>query len=763
MAEWTFIVVSILLALILLVVLELVRRRGARPHRIEAETTWRIVVPREARFSVTQAAAWFGALPSLLGAASVSVELAARGQSLELMLTAPSFLEASLRSQLAAWFPESRLERVSEDAKAHPTVFQALRLKKPELFPLPTAEDGEADPLLGVIGALTHGATESGIRLTLRREPADWKPWSRRGLALSKAGLSVPPRHWPTWVHFPYELAAHIIQGQRTSGAGPAAVELAAAKCRGPVLDARLTVWASGELEEATRQVTRVTAQLVAAFRDPLGNALVTDGAPTRWQPDSATRVPRKQWCVLSPLELASLFHLPSSAHPLVPTEPGRRVPPVREFLNPAEARQHTTWLGEALTGEGTAPVGLGPDERRLHLYVVGKTGTGKSTFLAHLARQDLERGHGLALIDPHGDLAERVLSLVPSSRHEDVLYFNAADTEYPIGFNLFHTRTTTERPLVASGVVGVFKKLYGDSWGPRLEHFLRNAVLTLLEAPSPSLLLLPRLLTDKPYRQRLLTHVRDPLLRTFFLEEYERYDPRWRAEAISPILNKIGQFLAAPAVRHIVGQSGPGFNLRELMDRRGIFIANLASGKIGEDNCDLLGGLLVAGFQLAAMSRANQPEAERQDFYLLVDEFQHFANSAFITILSEARKYRLALTLSHQYLDQVPAEISEAVFGNVGSLAAFRIGAGDVGRVGKEFAPAFDGQDLVHLPNHHFCARLARRHGTAPAFSARTLVPAADTAIPDQILQGSRDRWSRPRAEVELEILDAWEGRLPL
>lgn len=731
------------------------------PHR-----TWRISLPRDARFSTSQAAAWFTALQPFLAdlRGSASIELSGQDRELRITLTAPKAWEEGLRSQLAAWFPEARLVPEVPEPAAGILAVQALELCKPEILPLRIAPDGAADPTLGVIGALVHSDAACGIRLTWRREPRDWKAWSTAALRALKSDATLLPRQWPSWFRFLSELAHHALRPDASPGTSPhfATVAGAEEKARATVFEARVIAWCRAETSvTAVDGVRRLAAHLAAGYRDPLGNALTPARRPAVSVGSGERASVGQPWCVYSAAELASLFHLPDAAHPLVPTEPGRWVGPLPELIRPSPTDgDGVTWLGDAILPEGAKPFGIGLEERRLHLYVAGKTGTGKSTFLANLARQDLERGHGMALIDPHGDLAERVLSLVPPQRYADVLYFNAADTDYPVGFNLLSTATTAERPLVGSSVVGVFKKLYGDSWGPRLEYILRNTVLALLEAPSPSLLQLPRLLTDKPYRQRLLGYVRDPLLRSFFLEEYERYDPRWRAEAISPILNKVGQFLSAPVIRHVVGQSGPGFNLRDLTDRGGIFIANLASGRIGEDNCDLLGGLLIAGFQLAAMSRANQPEAERRDFYLLVDEFQHFANDSFISILSEARKYRLALTLSHQYLDQVPAEISEAVFGNVGSLAAFRMGAGDVTRLAREFAPVFDGQDLVHLPNHHFCARLARPTGTAPSFSARTVPPLPDRPIPAGLIQLSRQRWARPRAEVEVEILDLWDGR---
>ncbi|MFN3650389.1 MAG: type IV secretory system conjugative DNA transfer family protein [Armatimonadota bacterium] len=739
-----------------------------RPAKGVPLRTWRLVLPRGASFDPSQAAAWFLSFTPLLRKTATfpAVEIRRDHRELSYRVTAPADWEGHLRGQLAAWFPGARLEPVKPpepERPVHvPAVSLPLRSERAGLYSLRLPGQETTDPLLGVLGALRAAPGDCGLRLVFGPPPREWRWWSAAALDALRAGRALPPSGWLFWLSLLLStLRTSTGKTASPSELRPSVPESVSRKLREPVFACEVRVWAAaGEGSTAGPQARELAAQLELAYRDPVGNALV----PARRGGDAVQAMgpgrhgPR---LVLSAAELAALFHVPGSAHPLVECEPCRQVAPTAGTLagGPLDSRP-VTWLGEALVGERAERFGLTIEERRLHTYVVGKTGTGKSTLLATLLRQDLAGGRGVGLIDPHGDLAERVLSLIPPSRAGELLYFNAADSDYPVGFNLLAASTPASRPLVASGVVGVFKKLYGESWGPRLEHFLRNAVLALLEAPSPSLLLLPRLLTDREYRHRVLAHVRDPLLRSFFLEEYEAYDPRWRAEAISPILNKVGQFLASPVVRHLVGQSGPGFDLRQLMDRGGIFVANLASGRIGEDNCDLLGGLLVAGFQLAAMSRAAQPEAERRDFFLCVDEFQHFANDAFGAILSEARKYRLSLTLSHQYLDQVDAPVSDAIFGNTGSLCVFRVGAGDTGRLVKELAPSFDAQDLVSQPNFRFCARPARLSGAGIPFSARTVPLETPDVDLTPLLEASRRRWARSRVEVELDIADRWEGR---
>lgn len=752
--------------ILLLVAVVLARRSTARrAQSADVPRTWELSLPRGASFGVPEATAWFRAVAPLLHRkqAFPVLELHGRGRQLTVQLTAPAIWEEILRAQFAAWLPGARLERMPTERTPNAEMSCTFRFARPACFPLVTPAPPAPDPLLGLLGLLTAGEDRCGLRLRWGPPPGDWRDWAAAAREALRRGTALPPR--PPWL-WPWLLLRAIFASpgtrHRAESYTPAAIQLAHGKLREPVYGAQLQVWAQVEgpqaLPAARARVETLAGQLETHFHLPDGNRLVRGPFVQRELVEASRRRPQAE-LVCTAGELASLFHLPSGEHPLVPREASRRVPPRPELLLQLSGGERT-WLGEALTREGPVRFGLSPEARRLHTYVVGKTGTGKSSLLATLIRQHLEAGRGVGLIDPHGDLAEQVLAAVPARRQGELLYFNAADTDYPVGFNPLAASAPERRPLVASGVISVFKKLYGESWGPRLEHFLRNTVLALLETPQPSLLLLPRFLTDRAFRARCLAHVRDPLLRTSFLEEFESYDPRWRAEALSPILNKVGQFLASPVVRHLVGQSRPGFDLRALLDRGGIFVANLASGKIGEDNSALLGGLLVAGFQLAAMSRAEQPEGERRDFALCVDEFQHFANEAFTVILSEARKYRLSLTLSHQYLDQVPPAVSDAVFGNVGTLCVFRVGAGDTTRLARELAPTFDAQDLVHLPNHHFCCRVARPTGSMPPFSARTVAPRVDAVNLEPLIRGSRQRWGRPRAEVELEIADIWEGR---
>src|SRR5438552_4302739 len=345
---------------------------------------------------------------------------------------------------------------------------------------------------------------------------------------------------------------------------------------------------------------------------------------------------------------------------------------------------------------------GIKRADRRAHMYIIGKTGTGKSTLIANLARQDLLHGEGFALIDPHGDLVEHVLKFVPEERRSDLIYFNVPDVAHPLAFNPLESGQPALKPLVASRLISVFKKMWAESWGPRLEYILRNALLALLDLPASTLLDIPRLLDDLTFRRHVLVYVRNDQVRRFWLREYENYPARFRAEAIAPVQNKIGEFLVNPILRNIVGQPKSTFDLRRVMDEGKILLVNLAKGKIGEDTAALLGAMLVTKIGLAALSRAELPETDRRDFYLYADEFPTFTTTSFAGMLSEMRKYHVGLVLAHQYMEQLDETLRGAILGNVGTMIAFRVGLSDAVVLEKEFYPEFTASDFVNLPNCH-------------------------------------------------------------
>ncbi len=397
---------------------------------------------------------------------------------------------------------------------------------------------------------------------------------------------------------------------------------------------------------------------------------------------------------------------------------------------------------------------GIRREDRRKHFYIVGKTGMGKTTLIKNMIIQDIYNGEGVALIDPHGEYAEDIIKMIPPNRYEDIVYFNPSDTEFPIGFNVMHVHNPAQCHLVASGLVAVFKKIWADSWGPRLEYVLRNAILALLEYPESTMLGIMRILVDNDYRKNVLQYVKNTSVRTFWLDEYPKYPDKLKAEATAPIQNKVGQFLSSTMMRNIVGQIKSPVDIRHIMDNKMVLIVNLSKGRIGEDNSALLGAMIITQLQMAAMSRVDiVNENERPDFYLYVDEFQNFATESFAGILSEARKYRLNLIIAHQYIQQLIDEVRNAVFGNVGTLLSFRVGADDADFLEKEFAPNFTKNDLVNLKLATCYIKLMVNGVTSDAFSANTLntfkIPKS-VETEKIITELTRKKYARPRAEVE-------------
>jgi hypothetical protein len=397
-------------------------------------------------------------------------------------------------------------------------------------------------------------------------------------------------------------------------------------------------------------------------------------------------------------------------------------------------------------------PISLSVSDLSQHVYVIGKSGTGKTTLLLNLILQTVHRGLGVAVIDPHGDLARSVIDRVPKWRTEDVVYFDPGDLDFPIGLNVL--RTSASPHLVASGIVSALKGIWHDSWGPRLEYILYAAVAALIECENVSLLGLQRMLADGEYRAWVVRQVKDPMVRAYWAQEFGAYDRRFMQDAIAPIQNKVGQLLMSPVTRNILGQVTSTIDARFMMDHGRIFVANLSKGRLGEDKSNLLGALLVSQFQLAAMARASIAEADRRPFQLFVDEFQSFTSDAFAAILSEARKYRLGLVLSHQYLDQLRPGIRDAILGNVGSVVSFRTGHQDADRMALEFGGAFPGSRFSELNNHEILVRLLSGGQVVPPTAGMSLPPIWEpTGRGEHILARSRSRFGRTRTEVEDKI----------
>src|SRR3989344_3158917 len=427
---------------------------------------------------------------------------------------------------------------------------------------------------------------------------------------------------------------------------------------------------------------------------------------------------------------------------------------------------ERVTYFAQTDARNKKVTFGIKAKDRTRHVYVIGKTGMGKSTMLENMAVQDIKNGEGMAFIDPHGKTADLLLEYISPERVKDVVYFAPFDTDYPISFNVLESVDPDRRHLVVSSLMSTFKKIWQDAWSARMEYILTNTLLALLEYPEATLLGVNRMLSDKEFRKQVISHVTDPSVKAFWTEEFAHYTERMAAEAVPAIQNKIGQFTANALIRNMIGQPKSSFDLRKMMDEGKILIVNLSKGRIGESNANLLGGMIITKIYLAALSRADIPDRVLKtlpNFYLFVDEFQSFANESFADILSEARKYKLNLTIAHQYIEQMEEEVRAAVFGNVGTMVTFRVGAYDAEVLEKEFAPTFTAEDLVNLGSFQTYLKLMIDGVSSHPFSAVTIPPIKkpDVSLAKEIIEYSRNTFASSRQKVDKAIRDWMEEGL--
>ncbi len=460
---------------------------------------------------------------------------------------------------------------------------------------------------------------------------------------------------------------------------------------------------------------------------------------------------------ILGPKELSTLYHLPNPDF----------VPHIVHVLaKKSEAPQDLPKIGEqdvSLFGitnyhNNFDKFGIKRTDRRRHLYAVGKSGSGKSKMLQLLIKEDLESGKGVGVLDPHGDLVDDIMEFIPKDRIKDVIYFDPADINYPISFNPMENVDEAYKMQVTIGFIEIFKKLFGSNWTDRLEHVLRYTVLALLDSPNTTVLSILKMLTDKNYRQHIVSRIKDNVVKSFWVSEFAGWSEKFDAEAITPLLNKVGQFVSTNMIRNIMGQPRSLFDIRDVMDNRKILLMKVSKGLLGEENSQLLGAMIVTKVYQAAMSRADVKEEARQDFYFYVDEFHNFATDTFAEILSEARKYRLNLTLAHQYMGQLSDFVRKTVFGNVGSIVSFRVGADDARVLAEEYNPVFKERDIINLGVREFYCKMSVNGEIREAFSARTIdVPKVKESFVNQILDHSRAAYCTPREEVE-KMLSRWD-----
>lgn len=769
------------------VVASTISEDSGKPHY----TLLKISAPRNNAKSPLAAEQMFSSLHGIYRKAQLvqehfSFEIAATTQSINFYVLVPTYLKDFIEGQVYAQYPTVEItsspdySNVSLDGKA--MAAGELTLTKNDIYPIKTFTNFDVDPLAGITGVLSKIEEGEVLAIQAVLSPID-DTWQKEGLEYVKAtkeGKSLKP---PAPLHVELrkqgmavlkDVGVGIVQG--ISGAKPAEKkeEKKEVKLSGPEevalkgieskvikLGFAVTIRILAVAPTQSVAQTRLEAA-VGAFKQFNTNNLNAFELDKPTTDTTYLRTFRTRQLSNAPFrlnveEIASLFHFPDESvqTPNIAWAGSKKGEPPQNLPLESEvpASQLTTF-GMTSFRNRRQTFGLKALDRRLHTYIIGKTGTGKSTLIENMIFDDIKEGRGVAVVDPHGELIDHILRFIPEERIKDVVYFNPDDRAFPLAFNLLESVDDDMRNIVASGLMSIFTKLWANVWSARMEYILRNAILAVLEVPDATLLSIMRLLNDDKYRRYVESIITDPVVKDFFVNEYDKYEPKFRQEAIAPIQNKVGQFLSSTTIRNIVGQPTSTFNLSEIMDSGKIFLVNLSIGRIGEDNSKLLGSMMITKIQLAAMGRAKMTEAERRDFYLYVDEFQNFATDSFATILSEARKYHLSLVLVNQYIAQIPEVVADAIFGNVGTMISFRVGATDAEKMVKELAPVFDANDLVNLPNRQIYVKMAIDGVTSQAFSAHTLPPRGVVVNKvDEIIDASRKAYSHDRGEVEAMI----------
>ena len=697
----------------------------------------------------------------------LSFEIAVSKKRIGFYVWVPQYLKSFVEEQIYAQYPTVQISEVADYA-VQPGNFKTnllceMKLMAHDALPIKTFQSFEVDPLAAITATLSKfdEDEEAWVQLVLQPAASNWHRKSEKYVSSLRGGskkvgggiavgageiaqaLWKPPE--PGKAGETVKLAEY-----ETSRAG-AAEE----KSHKLAFEACLRIVYRGNAAPAQAKLR--LQSIVASYKQ--FNTTYLNGFAQKRTFDDPRVIEGyaarhcKSGHILNIEEVATLYHLP---HTNVETpyilwalsqtaEPPANLPVVgseyREDVSPVATtnfRGHNTMFG------------LPRFDRGRHLYIIGQTGVGKSGLLELLTISDIHSPYGFAVIDPHGDYAMSVLKRIPAHRADDVIYFNPADTDFPIAFNPMEVQDPKLRTHTASELIGVLKRMF-DSWGPRLEYILRYSLLALLDYPDATMLDITRILTDKRFRREVLDYVQDPVVRNFWEIEFASWNDKFAAEAVAPVLNKVGAFTANPLVRNIIGQPKSSFNIRQIMDQRKILVVNLSRGLVGEDNAALLGALLVTKIQLGAMSRADIPAAERAPFYLYVDEFQNFATDSFATILSEARKYALNLTVANQYIAQMSQEVRDAVFGNVGSIVAFRMGVDDARNMQRYFEPRFTEYDLVHMHNRHFVLSMTIEGEKIPGFSAISLnLPPDTTDYSAHIIERSRAQYAVSRDFVD-------------
>lgn len=678
----------------------------------------------------------------------ISLEIAVIDQQIRFFIVVPPEYQAFIESQLIAQYPKALISRMKDylpEILGKKDTLSITQLKSHHpMLPLKTFDTfKDVDPLSSILGILSKSqpGDQAVIQYLLYPVGSGWQHSGEREANkkhVSSDGTATPnPK------------SKEILEKVAFAGFRTA-----------------IRIAVNGPTKERSHHFMIEVAHSFSSFNNPTGNSLHMK-RPYLWQKQRFVKhmgdrsryfTPTHQ--ILNVRELATLFHFPGTQlatiqniawHKVILTDAPENLP-VAEFLTD-EQKAEVNFFGRTEFKNRQMVFGIKRVDRRRHFYVIGKTGTGKSTFIANMAINDMRNREGFCIIDPHGDLCETVMDYVPSYRVNDIIYLDPSDTQNAFSLNPLEVTNPEQKELVVSGIVAIFHKIYGESWGPRLEYILRNTLASVIEMPDATLLMVPEMLANPKFRARVVARLTNPVLKSFWENEFANYTDKLRAEAVAPIQNKVGQFVSSTVIRNIIKNPKSTLDLQKVMDEGKILLLNMSQGKLGEDNAALLGAMIITKLQLAAMGRAFQEEDKRRDFYLYVDEFQNFATSSFIKILSEARKYRLNLILANQYMGQIEEAVRLAIFGNCGTIMTFLVGAGDSPYLAKEFVERFKEEDVLALGNYQGILKMMIDGMTSSPFMCFTLpLPRSVTQNREKVIRMTRERYMKPVKEEVIE-----------
>lgn len=662
----------------------------------------------------------FGTKPQVL-----SLELVTINQQILFLITADEDLIQFVQTQLQSNYPLVIMQKIADPLAGLNLGVKNLKLKNGSYYPIATYDKfSDIDPMASVLSVLSKAENNEVSMVQLALEATN-SSWQKKGASYAEYGTKKEDG-----TYTPRSDKSIIVE-----------------KISYPGFKVSIRV------ASTTNKTLTELASSFGVFARSDGNSITTKKIGLFSKGHVVSDLIERKVIgndIVNIMELATIWHLPSDKIKTatiawgtsVLSEPPENLP--NAISATEEDKQHINFFGKTVFKNKDTIFGIKDVDRRRHIWAIGKTGTGKSTMLENMAIDDMKKDRGICYIDPHGDACETLLDYVPKRRINDVIYFNPADSEYPITINPLEVRNKEEAELVVSGLMAIFTKVWANVWSARMEYILRNAFLTLAEVPGSTLADVLSIISNQSYRAKIVEKLQDKALVNFWRDEFDKMPPNLQKEAVAPIQNKVGQFVTSPMIRRVIGNSKSTIAIDDVMNSGKILLANLSQGRLGEDNSALLGAMLITKLQLVAMRRVNIEESQRRDFFMYVDEFQNFATTSFIKILSEARKYRLSVMLANQYMAQIPEDVQKAILGNAGTVTCFALGASDSEILHKEFAEVFSQNDLVNLSKYQIAMKMMIDGQTSRPFVANTLpLPISKNQNRQKVIDISRQRWA--------------------